>query len=83
MDRKLLHIRWHDAKGCHADWQHLEDLVDLPDADYLVDSVGFVIRETDTVIHLAAHLHVEGDDGHYCGDMQIPKAVIIEMWEIK
>ncbi len=81
--KELLYIRWHDAKGCHSDWQHLEDLDGQPLKDYIIDSVGFVVRETDTAIHIAPHLHVDGDEGHYCGDMQIPKAMIIEEWLIK
>ena len=81
--KELLHIRWHDATGCHSDWQHLEDLNGKPLKDYIIDSVGFVIRETSTAIHIAPHLHVDDSEGHYCGDMQIPKAMIIEEWIIK
>lgn len=79
---RLVHIRWHDAKGVHGTWQHLEDLEDEPLKDYIVDSVGFVLRESETVIHIAPHLHVDGDEGHYVGDMRIPKNMIVDMWEI-
>lgn len=84
MIRQLVHIRWRDSKGCHSNWQPLEDLNGEAIRDCIVDSVGFIIRETDTAIHIAPHIHIDGDEGEgvYCGDMQIPKAMIIEEWEI-
>lgn len=83
MSRTLLYIRWHDAAGVSADWQHLGDLDGKPLKDYVVDSVGFVLRETENVIHLGPHFHEDGSNSQYCGDMQIPKSAIIEIWEIK
>lgn len=80
--RTLLYIRWHDAAGASADWQHLEDLDDRPLKDYIINSVGFVLRETETVIHIAPHIHEGYEQDQYCGDMQIPKSAIIEQWEI-
>ncbi len=82
MNRKLLYIRWHDAAGCGPNWEHIFDLYDRPLIDFVIDSVGFVLQETDTVIHIAPHLNTVRD-GQYCGDMQIPKSAIIDIWEIE
>jgi hypothetical protein len=83
MSERLVQIRWHDAAGVSAGWEHLIDLDDKPLEDFIIDSVGFVMRETNSVIHIAPHLHIEEKHGQYCGDMQIPKSSIISLWEIK
>lgn len=80
MDRKLLFIRWHDACGAGSQWQFIDDLESEPLRDYIVHSVGYLLRENDSVIHIAPHF--ESKEGNYCGDMQIPKSAIIDMWEI-
>lgn len=84
MDRKVcMFVRWQDAKGCHSEWQHLEDVEGVKPTRYIVESVGFVIRESDDVLHLAPHLHTHDSGGHYVGDMQIPVCCIVESWEIE
>ena len=82
--RDLVQIRWHDARGGHSEWQHMGD--DSPLKMYVIDSVGFILQESDEVIHIAAHVHEqdqEYNDGHYCGDLQIPKVSILDIWTIK
>ena len=81
--KQLVQIRWQDACGVSANWEYLVDLADKPLEDFIINSVGFVLQETDSVIHIAPHIHVDGNTGQYCGDMQIPKHSIIDMWDIK
>lgn len=79
--RRLLFVHWSDAKGCSPNWQFAEDLEHFPLERYEIDSVGFLLREDDESLHIAPHMHHK--EGHYCGDMQIPKSAIIDIWEIE
>jgi len=79
-DRKLLFIRWIDARGVGPEWQDLNECEKEEMKDYVIESVGFVIRETVTAIHITPH--IEHKEGHFCGDMQIPKSAIIDKLEI-
>jgi len=75
----LVYIKWADSKGCHADWQDIEDFKGSP-TGVIVKTVGFVIRESDTVIHVAPHIFFEADEvNQFCGDMEILKTAIISM----
>ncbi len=83
MSDRLVQIRWHDAAGVSEKWESVSSLKDDPLVDYIIDSVGFVLRETETVIHIAPHFHGGNKNDQYCGDMQIPKSSILDIWEIK
>lgn len=77
-----VYIEWHDAKGVHQRWEHLEEYMDEP-PNYIVHSVGFVLRESKTVLHIAAHVHRDEEgDIQFCGDIQVPKKMIIDLWDI-
>lgn len=71
-ERKLIYVEWTDSRGCHASWQHVEAISE--DEPCQLRSVGWVINETRSHIHLAPHI---GDDPEQvCGDMVIPKFAI-------
>lgn len=80
---RLVAVDWQDAKGVHQRWAHLEEFLDKP-LDHIVYSVGYVIRESKTVLHIAPHIHRDGDgEIQFCGDMEIPKKQIRDLWEIE
>ena len=83
---KFLVIEWQDARGGYTEWQHIEEHEETPLNNYVVQSSGYVIRESKDVIHIAAHVHFDPETeklSQFCGDMQIPKKMIIRQWEVK
>lgn len=78
MNRRPTYLRWIDSRGVHDRWVKIEDLEDTPLEYCIVSSIGFVIRENDTCLHLAPHVIFDGEDSQFCGDMQIPKACILD-----
>lgn len=83
VSERLVQVRWHDAAGVSENWQDVDALEDHPLEDYIIDSVGFVLRESETVLHIAPHLHSGKKNDQYCGDMEIPKSAILDIWEIR
>ncbi len=81
---QLVEIEWIDSRGGFSEWQFLNEYKDELTV-YTIRSVGYVLREDDQVIHIAAHVHIDPNDGEvvFCGDIQIPKVSIQEMWEIE
>jgi hypothetical protein len=76
--KELYHIEWLDARGCNAEWVHMED---LHSSLATVHSVGWVHKETDEYIHLVSHFGADPDQG--CGDMVIPKSCIVKKRRLK
>jgi hypothetical protein len=74
----LYYIKWEDSRGVSASWVHLED---IESETCILMSVGWLLKETDELIHIVPHI---GDDPKQgCGDMVIPKKCILEMLKIK
>ena len=73
--RKLLWVDWVDASTCSQAWNFPEDMPGIPES---IQSVGWVVRENDDAITIAAHW---GNDS-VSGDMTIPKIAIVQIWEI-
>lgn len=70
-EEKLIYIEWIDSRGSRAEWTHLED---MDNECCLLNSVGWVLKDTDELIHIVPHM---GDDPKQgCGDMVIPKCSI-------
>lgn len=79
---RLVCVKWQDAKGVNQRWEHLNEYADEP-LDFFVYSCGYVLRESERVLHIAGHVYVDDDgDVQFCGDIQIPKGMIIDQWEI-
>lgn len=77
MDKKLIRINWvdaisHDSGG----WLCTESGQLTPS---LCESVGWVIRETEDSIHIAAHFSEDGEA--MSGDICIPRGCITEIIE--
>lgn len=78
MSAPLVYIEWLDAAAVHG-WQDLDTVTD--DASPIViQSVGWVLRETDAAITLGAHLHKDipqnGAVRQVTDALTIPKAAI-------
>lgn len=82
MKRKLVQIQWQDARLGNNNWQSMDDLK-WPIQPYIVESVGFIIREDNDILHIASNIQKPLGGGHYYGDIQIPKKMIIKMKELK
>jgi len=68
---ELCYIEWVDSRGTHGSWTELSSM----DTSYcIINSVGFILKETDDLIHLVPHVSYDSDQG--CGDMVIPKVCI-------
>lgn len=82
--KRLMWVKWEDAHGGHGTWQHLNEFRNKP-RRYFVQSVGFLIRESKMMIHLASQMYVnplDPDDIRFWGDIQIPKKMIVEQADI-
>lgn len=69
---KLLLIDWIDAVGGKGDWTDISTLKErtLP----TIQSVGFLILETDELVALSPHIDSENELGF--GEITIPKSQI-------
>ena len=72
-------IRWRDAYGCSSIWYSIKEAIEPPPHECL--SVGWKVKETDEVVVIVPHLSVAhkdiGAEEQGCGDMTIPKSVIV------
>lgn len=64
-------VVWRDASNEDGGWQAPED---IEDDHYLVNSVGFVVRETDANLTLAMDVAADGQTN---GRGRIPKTLIV------
>ncbi len=69
----LTYIKWKDARGASPDWRELDTA--KKDGVCIINSIGWVIEETDEYIQISPH--VSHDPVECCGDMVIPKSAII------
>ena len=65
-------VKWIDAIGDGKGWETKDN---LDDEDYVVSSVGYVVKETDKYLTLAMDLGP--GDGQTNGRGRIPKGIII------
>ncbi len=78
MNMDLVYIEWIDSRGVSASWDHLESL----DSELCtIKSVGWVLKQTEDLIHIVPHLGHDPDQG--CGDMVIPTNCIIKKRNLK
>lgn len=79
MPTRLVRIRWEDAcsydEGGWITWKKLQK-----SAPSMIQSTGFVAKETDKFITLVASICEE--DGSAGGDVTIPKAYIVDLKEL-
>lgn len=68
-------VKWVDAFGCPAGWQHEEE---VEKGVSVVQSVGFVIDETEQTLTLAPHIGgLNRDNRQMAGVITLPKQQII------
>lgn len=69
-------IEWLDSRGSTDRWARLDDLRDNDCCKMI--SVGWIIIENDTEVHVAPHIGVEDEieDAQFSGVMVIPKISI-------
>ena len=72
---KLLLVEWVDSAGCPAGWQHAEDVTP---AMAIVQSVGWLLKETKEFLFLAPHINKTGtsDRPQIAGHITIPRGVV-------
>ena len=79
MPTRLVRIRWEDASSQESGgWTPWEEIQASGPA--LIQSVGFVAKETEKFIVLVASICEE--DGSSGGDVCVPKAYIVELEEL-
>ena len=80
MPSRIVRIRWEDAasydEGGWISWSKVQK-----SSPALIQSVGFVAKETEKYIVLVASICEE--DGSSGGDVTIPKAYIVDLEELK
>jgi len=80
MPTRLVRIRWEDASsqetGAWISWKKIQK-----SGPAMIQSVGFVAKETEKYIVLVASICEE--DGSSGGDVTIPKAYIVDLEELK
>ena len=77
-DVKLVLIEWQDSKRVTINWEFVSEIQKRDASPVMIQSVGYLIRETDQVMEVAPHLSDPDEDGdrQACGVMVIPKACI-------
>ena len=80
---KLVNVKWVDSFGVTSSW---EDIDDIDISEMVVKSVGYVVKESDDCIAIAANITM-GDHTvcrpQACGVMTIPIVTIVEMKEME
>lgn len=80
--REIKLIKWRDSRGVSAHWNVVSNIKN--DGICRMESVGWVIKETDDHICIAPHMGLEQDGDHQvCGEMHIPKVCIEQIKAIK
>lgn len=69
---RIIYVEWVDSISYGSSvWTH-KDTVLKSDGLPVLESVGFLLKETDEAVVIAAHV----GDGSISGDMSIPKVAI-------
>lgn len=78
-DMSLIYIKWIDSKQPNGNWRFLSSGQEWSAA--VINSVGFLIHEDESIRVLAQNLgDVESDgDRQYSGDILIPKQSVLFM----
>lgn len=72
----LVIIEWEDSLGCPQGWQAFED---ASTSHVIIQSVGWVLRESKESVTLVPHVgRVDGDANQGQGIMTIPKRCILK-----
>lgn len=72
----LVLIEWVDAFGCPAGWEFENEVEPSVTS---VQSVGFILKETDEFVFLAPHVSTTKDRQQIAGHMAVPKKQILKM----
>lgn len=75
----LVKITWVDSVkgGNDGPWSLKEDILDLTHDE--IQSVGWIVRETDESITIVAHV----SESEYSGEMCIPKSAVIKRKKLR
>lgn len=76
---RLVEVLWDDAESSTERWASLIEVT--KDEPTLCISVGWLIKETDTKLHLAASL-VLGDSDQVSGHVSVPKLMVKQIREL-
>ncbi len=74
---KLVRIVWDDAHELAYGWKETDELKPQPE---LIESVGFLVQESESHVVLASCLSA---DGYHNGHFQIPRALIVSQRVLK
>lgn len=79
--RRLEHIIWEDPTS-KSQWMDAADITEfMEDRTFIVHSVGWVVREDDQAVGLAATIN---DTDEYVGQIfRVPKSAIVKRRRIK
>ena len=81
---KATYIKWCDALTNHDPWLSLEEAVEWAEsAKWINEQVGFIIKETDEYILIAAERNLSLSEPQYGHLTKIPTTWIIERIELK
>lgn len=78
MTFELVYLEWVDASAIHG-WQSLDD-IQRDGAPLVIQSVGWIVHETDDAITLVAHMHKDNPNAvrQMSDPLTIPKGIIRE-----
>jgi hypothetical protein len=75
----VIAIEWEDSFGCPAGWE-FED--EVRPSTTTVNTIGFLISETDEFVFVAPHVSTASDRRQIAGHMAVPKRQIIRSWTV-
>lgn len=78
---QLVYVKWVDAEGGLPDWTHIDEIVESPDEQMIVHTVGWLVAKGESKIVIVPHWYTQSEeDGVYgCGNMDIPRCSILEV----
>lgn len=79
---KLVYVKWQDSRHGLTRWQFMDEMDDDPLEVVTAESVGFVLREDDAALHIAANIWDHEKHRQFSCDIQIPKSAILDLQEI-
>ena len=82
MNKKIVFIKWKDAKGVTSEWEYLKDSEMIHSVTCI--SIGFLMLENEEETIIASHIgDSESTEEQIIGLMAIPCCSILECKEIK
>lgn len=80
---KFLKITWRDAEDFGSTWSEEEEAIEFAGQDCLVESYGFLIKQTKLYILLAADRTLSGNKPGELGRLcKIPRKMVVTSEEI-